>query len=101
MPQMQFCALSFRLSDDSLFVAFRGTDDTIVGWKENFNMSFLDRVPSQEQAMEYLNAAAEKTAGGIYVTGHSKGGNLSIYAAIHCAPNVKERLLSVWCNDGT
>ncbi len=98
--EMQFSATTFLLDTGEAVVAYRGTDDTIVGWKENFNMSFLDRVPAQEQAREYLNAAAERTTGGIYVTGHSKGGNLSIYAAIHCAPRVKERLLSIWCNDG-
>lgn len=98
--EMQFSAMTFRLPGGQTVVAFRGTDDTIVGWKENFNMSFLSAVPAQLRAAEYLNDAADHTEGPIYVTGHSKGGNLSVYAAVKCRPDVKKRLVRVWNNDG-
>lgn len=98
--EMQFCALSFRLSDGSLFVAYRGTDDTIVGWKEDFNMTFLSHVPAQERAAAYLNQVAARHAGPIRTGGHSKGGNLAIWAAVHCNTAVRGRILRAYSNDG-
>ena len=98
--EMQFCALSFRLSDGSLFVAFRGTDDTIVGWKEDFNMTFLSHIPAQERAAAYLNEVAGRHSGPIRTGGHSKGGNLAIWAAVHCNPAVRSRILFAYSNDG-
>ena len=98
--QTQFSALSYLLDDGTLFVAFRGTDDTIVGWKENFNMSFMDEIPAQLEAARYLNAAAKISAGKIITGGHSKGGNLAIYAAVKSVPEVKERLVRAYSNDG-
>ena len=98
--EMQFCALSFRLSDDSLFVAYRGTDDTIVGWKEDFNMTFLSHVPAQERAAAYLNEVAARHSGPIRTGGHSKGGNLAVWAAVHSHPTVRSRILFAYSNDG-
>ena len=98
--EMQFCALSFRLSDGSLFVAYRGTDDTIVGWKEDFNMTFLSHVPAQERAAAYLNHVAARHTGPIRTGGHSKGGNLAIWAAVHCNAAVRGRILRAYSNDG-
>ncbi|MBR4078079.1 MAG: DUF2974 domain-containing protein [Oscillospiraceae bacterium] len=98
--EMQFCALTFRLSDGSLFVAYRGTDDTIVGWKEDFNMTFLSHVPAQERAAAYLNDIAARHTGPIRTGGHSKGGNLAIWAAVHCNAAVRGRILRAYSNDG-
>ena len=98
--QMQFSATTFLIDDGSTLIAFRGTDDTIVGWKENFNMSFMSAIPSQKEAVAYLNTAAENTANHIYLTGHSKGGNLAVYASVFCKDEVRERLAQVWSNDG-
>lgn len=98
--EMQFSAITFFPGDDSMLVTYRGTDDTIVGWKENFNMSYLPVVPAQTAAMQYLNEAAAAFEGPIYVNGHSKGGNLAVYAAVHCDDAVKPRILRVWNNDG-
>ena len=97
---MQFGALTFRLSDGSLFVAYRGTDDTIVGWKEDFNMTFLSHVPAQERAAAYLNDIAARHMGPIRTGGHSKGGNLAIWAAVHCNAAVRGRILRAYSNDG-
>ena len=98
--QTQFSAVTFLLGKGESVIAFRGTDDTIVGWKENFNMSFMDVVPAQRHAAEYLNTAAQHLEGNLYVTGHSKGGNLSVYSAVHVDSEIKKRILGVWNFDG-
>ena len=101
--QMQFSAVTFLFEDregEATFVAFRGTDDTIVGWKENFNMSFMHPVPSQLEAAEYLKRVADKTQGRIYVGGHSKGGNLAVFSAVKSPEHVKERIAAVYNLDG-
>ena len=78
--QKQFSAIAFSFENGDVFIAFRGTDDTLVGWKENFNMSFTYPVPAQKEAVEFLEYVASKTEGKIYLGGHSKGGNLAVYA---------------------
>ncbi len=99
--EMQFSATTFYLEDNTLMVAFRGTDDTLVGWKEDFNMCFMPVVPAQAMAVAYLESAANAAQGlPIRVTGHSKGGNLSVYSAVNCKKEVKDRLINVWSNDG-
>ena len=100
--QMQFSAVTILPGDGSVVIAYRGTDDTIVGWKENFNMSFLPVVPAQTAAAEYLELAAKSNLSTpqIRLTGHSKGGNLAVYAAVNCSKEVKKRLIDVWSNDG-
>lgn len=89
---MQFAAVTFDLPDGSHVVAYRGTDATVVGWKENFNMSFACPVPSQSEAVRYLNEVAAATVGSLRLCGHSKGGNLAVYAAACCTPAVRERI---------
>lgn len=95
----QFSALTISLGGKSGFVAFRGTDSTLVGWKEDFNMSFLPQVPAQRSATEYLAERGERFSS-LRVGGHSKGGNLAVYAATHCPPEVQKRLVAVYNNDG-
>ena len=98
--QKQFSAISFLLGNGDTFVAFRGTDDTLVGWKENFNMSFMHPVPAQSEALMYLEDIAAHTKGRIYVGGHSKGGNLAVYAATKAQQSTRERIAAVYNNDG-
>ncbi|MBO5295252.1 MAG: DUF2974 domain-containing protein [Clostridia bacterium] len=98
--QMQFSAMSFFPGDGTMLIAYRGTDDTLIGWKENFNMSFMPVVPAQLAATEYLDQAGAYFDGDIRLTGHSKGGNLAVYAAVHCQKPIKKRLVRVWSNDG-
>ena len=98
--QSQFSALTALLHDEIGAVIFRGTDDTLVGWKENFNMSFLQPVPAQLQAVDYLEQVLSDFPHDFYVGGHSKGGNLAVYAAVKCDPQIKDRLLTVFNNDG-
>ena len=87
----QFSACVFELGNGTLYVAFRGTDSSIVGWKEDFMMAFRRPVASQEAAARYLTELAGHWAGPIMVGGHSKGGNLAVYAAMNAEDGVKDR----------
>ena len=98
--ELQFSAVTFLLRDGTAVVTYRGTDDTLVGWKEDINMCFLPVVPAQQKAVEYLTSIAEKYKGKLIVTGHSKGGNLAVYAAVHADAAIRERIVSVYSNDG-
>lgn len=98
--QKQFSAMTFRIDENTLYIAFRGTDDTIVGWREDFNMSFLPSVPSQEEAVMYLKQAVSDKKENLILGGHSKGGNLAVYSAIHSDLNINKRILQIYNNDG-
>ena len=98
--ETQFAALCVSLGFGSTLVTYCGTDDTIIGWKENFNMSFMDTVPAQRHAAEYLSFVASRSFGKLYIGGHSKGGNLAVYAAMYADPRVQKRIAHVWNNDG-
>ena len=98
--ETQFAAITCILEDNTIYVAFRGTDETIVGWKEDFNMAYLSPVPGQAMSVKYLNMVTEKFSNLFYVGGHSKGGNFAIYSAMKCVPKVQERILKVYCMDG-
>lgn len=98
--QMQFAALTLILPDDSLYIAYRGTDDTIIGWKEDFRLSFITPIPAHLRAREYLTEAAAHFEGELRLGGHSKGGNLAMWAASHCGEEIQRRILRVYNNDG-
>lgn len=98
--EKQFCAMTFFLSSDTAYLAFRGTDSTLVGWKEDFNMAFLTPVPSQEAALSYLLDVAKYVRGSLILGGHSKGGNLAVYAAMMCPPRLQNRIISIYSHDG-
>lgn len=98
--ESQFSAVVCGLSGGLFYVVFRGTDENIVGWKEDLNLAFSEPVPGQMQSVPYLEQAARTFDGGFYVGGHSKGGNLSVYAAMHCAPKVRERIERIYDHDG-
>ncbi len=97
---LQFAALSVKVGKDNHFVAYRGTSDEIVGWREDLNLSFLSPIPAQKRAAEYINTVYAKTNAKLYVGGHSKGGNLAMYAAIECERKVQKRILKVYNFDG-
>ena len=84
--QQQFSATAFLLDSDTVYVAFRGTDNTLTGWREDFNLSFLPYVPSQAAAAAYLRGILSLGFSNVYVGGHSKGGNLAVYAAVQMQP---------------
>ena len=96
----QFAAVSFLLEDGSAFVSFRGTDSTLVGWKEDFMLSFTTPVPAQTEAVVYLNDIGRRLDCPLRVGGHSKGGNLAIYSSAFCEKSVQDRIIAVYSNDG-
>ena len=96
----QFAAVTFLLDDGSAFVAFRGTDTSLVGWQEDFNMSFMQVVPAQLQALEYIRQVEAELWMPLRLGGHSKGGNLAVFAAARSSPSVQSRILEVYNNDG-
>ena len=96
----QFAAVTMRLGDGTAYVAFRGTDSTIVGWKEDFIMSYLPETEGQRKAIEYLNMVGSKLRRPIRVGGHSKGGNFAVYAAAFCKDKVRNKIINVYTNDG-
>ncbi len=98
--EVQFSATTFYLEDGSVFVAFRGTDSTLVGWREDFNFSYQAETPAQREAVAYLEYIASITVGPLHVGGHSKGGNLALYAAASVSEAARERIQGIWCNDG-
>ena len=96
--EQQFAAMEIVLEDGTSYVSFRGTDDTIIGWKEDFNLS-TGVVPAQKRAIEYLQKISEHTDGMLRVGGHSKGGNLAIYGSGMCK-SAHEKILEIYSNDG-
>lgn len=96
----QFSGTAFRISDTETYVGFRGTDNTMVGWKEDLNMSFADTVPSQLSAVGYLEHVAARSQGRLWCGGHSKGGNLAVYASVMAADEVRNRVLCAFTHDG-
>ena len=98
--ETQFAAMTFLLDDGSMFLAFRGTDYSLVGWKEDFNMTFQQTIPAQRLAQEYTRQVALEYLRPMYLGGHSKGGNLAVFAAARSSPMIQSRILAVYSNDG-
>lgn len=96
----QISATTFLPGDGHAFVAFRGTDNTLVGWKEDLALGYQVETYGQKRAVAYLEEAASQTDLPLYVGGHSKGGNFAIYAASFCDPEIQKRILRVFSNDG-
>ena len=97
--EMQFAAVTFALPDGTYVVAYRGTDATLVGWREDFNMSFSCPVSSQTEAARYLYEVAVNTTGALRLCGHSKGGNLAMYASASCDASVLARIKDAYLFD--
>jgi hypothetical protein len=101
---MQFCAVTFMLGNGDVFISFRGTDDNIVGWKEDFNMAYATPVGAQIKSTEYVEKVARLLARKrnlrFYFGGHSKGGNLAVYAAMTCDDKIKRRIGRIYNMDG-
>ena len=95
----QFAAMTFII-DGKPLIAIRGTDDTIIGWKEDFNIAWLEQIPAQKDALEYFKEAAEALEGDFILAGHSKGGNLVINTAVKCGKELQKRVKEVYNFDG-
>ncbi len=95
----QFSALCFLPTDETVFIAYRGTDDTITGWREDFRMAYKTPVPAQERAAEYLKAVCSDERK-IFIGGHSKGGNLALWAGLTASENLRDRIIQIYNFDG-
>ena len=98
--EKQFSACTLLLPDGDAYVSFRGTDNSVVGWKEDFNMAFETGVPSQLAAVSYLERVAPAIKGDLYLGGHSKGGNLAVYATARCSDATAARIVRSFSHDG-
>lgn len=96
--ECQFAATTFKMPGNRYFASFRGTDEKIVGWKEDFNMSYMDEVPSQALALEYIKTIPSD--GPLFLGGHSKGGSEAVYAAAKAPRHLQERISGVYSFDG-
>lgn len=97
---VQIAAVTLHLPDGTAFVAFRGTDGTLIGWKEDFGMGFESHTAGQQRAATYLNEVGRTTSEPLRIGGHSKGGNFAVYASAFCAPEVRARIREIYTNDG-
>ena len=98
--EKQFSAITFDLGNGEYYISFRGTDSTVTGWREDFNLSFCKEVPAQEEAVSYAMTVMGRTPGNFYLGGHSKGGNLAVFCAANLPWVYQERLLRVYNHDG-
>ena len=99
-PALQFGAATYLLPDGKIVVVYRGTDDTLVGWKEDLDIYTKKGIPSQPLGVEYLEKVAAKFDGDIIVCGHSKGGNVAQYSALNCSEETRKRIVKLYNNDG-
>lgn len=95
----QFAAMTFVWHDEFAYVGFRGTDISFAGWRENFDMAYREPVRAQELAAAYLDTVADHLPERLFVGGHSKGGNVALFAAAMCREDVRARIERVWCHD--
>lgn len=99
--EVQFSAFSLKIDDEHMCVVYRGTDNTIVGWKEDLNMGFVSPLGCQIHGKEYLEKIADQNPNANFILcGHSKGGNVSAYAAAFCRRDIQERIRDVYDFDG-
>ena len=98
--QKQFAAMTYRLNLDTYLIVFRGTDDSIIGWKEDFNMTYMKEIPAQRHALEYLeDFFTQHPKQKVMLAGHSKGGNLAVYAASQIQPELQEKISAIYTYD--
>ncbi|MBF0787192.1 MULTISPECIES: DUF2974 domain-containing protein [unclassified Streptococcus] len=97
--EKQFAAITYKIGQDKLVTIFRGTDDTIIGWKEDFHMTYMVEIPAQQSATEYLKNIMDISNQTLYVAGHSKGGNLAIYASSQMNTKDQERITQIIAYD--
>ena len=97
---LQFFALTILLPDKTGFISFRGTDTSLLGWREDLLIAYSDDMPSQRMSVDYVIEMSKKINTNFYIGGHSKGGNLAIYSALNLTPEIEERVINVFSFDG-
>ena len=97
--QKQFCAMKFK-HKDFIYIAYEGTDDSVIGWKEDFEMIYKFPVSSQTEAIKYINRVIKIIDKNVIVGGHSKGGNLAMTASMYAKNYIRKKIIKVYNNDG-
>lgn len=100
IAETQFSAITVFLENGPVVVVFRGTDESLVGWKEDFNMCFSKPVIGQELSARYLEQVGREISGNFIITGHSKGGNFAVYASMNVDEAIQGRISRVYSFDG-
>lgn len=98
--EKQFGALTFKIKEGLYYIVFRGTDNSVTGWKEDLNLSYRDVIPAQEDALAYARKVMDQYEGRFCLGGHSKGGNLAVYTAMNLPDEYQERLVAIYNHDG-
>ncbi|MCM1251491.1 MAG: DUF2974 domain-containing protein [Clostridium sp.] len=98
--ETQFSAITIQLEGGTYYVAYRGTDENIVGWKEDLNLAFSEPSPGQLMSVDYLNRVAGNITTPFYIGGHSKGGNFAVYAAMNCEKRIQDSIVTIFNHDG-
>ena len=99
--QVQFSCATFMLGDGTAYVGFSGTDDYLTAWREDFNFTFMNSTPGQDEAVDYLNRLGSCTVCPLRLGGHSKGGNFAEYGAAFCDQKLRDtRIIEIYSNDG-
>lgn len=98
--EKQFSAMVIHINFHTIYISFKGTDETLIGWKEDLNMGFMNEIPSQLEAVHYVNKVVSFKDRHIYLGGHSKGGNLAVYAGVKCKKRIQKRIQLIFNNDG-
>ena len=98
--QKQFSAITLHVGNSLHYVSYCGTDYSLYAWKENFNLSFMDKIPAQIEAKKYFDEIAKQYKGKFILGGHSKGGNLAIYAAVKASAKNRSRIIKALNYDG-
>lgn len=98
--QIQFSAMTFVFDNNTTYIAFRGTDDNLVGWQENLGMIYNTPIPAQKEAVKYLRNVSKKIKGDFYIGGHSKGGNLAVYSSMNVNKAIQSRIICIFSHDG-
>ena len=98
--ETQFGALCIKLPNKKMYVSYKGTDNYLSSWKEDFMMTYEFPIKAQKLAIEYLNMVVGIFGPKVYVGGHSKGGNLALVASMYCHNHVYRKIKHVYNNDG-
>ena len=97
----QCSAVTVVFPSGNICISFRGTDDTIIAWKEDFNLAIMDKVPAYDDALNYIKRVSKAFPGAeITVCGHSKGGNIAVYASVMAPKSIRDRIVRVYSFDG-
>ncbi|MEI4392772.1 DUF2974 domain-containing protein [Streptococcus anginosus] len=98
--QKQFAAMTYKISLNTYVITFRGTDDSIIGWKEDFHMTYMEHVPAQRTAVHYVQKVMQAFPKATFIlAGHSKGGNLATYASSQVEPALQDRIKQIYSFD--